>query len=45
MLRCEECSSELQPHEDARGWRAFLTGLPDDDVRGHTDDDELPGVA
>ena len=49
MLRCEECGREIQPSEDARGWRAFLTQDPayDYDVRGHADDgdEEVAGVA
>jgi hypothetical protein len=49
MLRCVECGREIQPSEDARGWRTFLTQDPayDYDVRGHSDgeDDEVPGVA
>jgi hypothetical protein len=32
--------------EDTRGWRALLTAAAEDEVRGHTDDeDEVPGVA
>jgi hypothetical protein len=43
MLRCEECGKEVRTGEDARGWRALLTAMPDDDVSAHTeDDDEVP---
>jgi hypothetical protein len=46
MLRCEECGKEVRTGEDARGWRAFLTDLTDDDVSGHAENnDEAPGVA
>jgi hypothetical protein len=40
------CRPEVRTGGDARGWRALLTAMPDDDVSAHTeDDDEVPGVA
>jgi hypothetical protein len=47
VLRREECGGEARTAEEARGWRAMLTGDPPDyeDVSGHAHDDEDPAVA